>query len=104
MFCTDLARGTAEPRRVEKVGFRHRWWGRDGRLTAEVERILSSVESAATPLLRDPDSSNFASGTRNTFRARLRGTRSPPSIALPAVTRLPGLVCGWSPVDPSSSP
>jgi hypothetical protein len=54
VLCTSVPEGRAEPRRIEQVGFRNRWWGSDARLAAEVEKRLSGVESDATPLLRNP--------------------------------------------------
>jgi hypothetical protein len=54
VFCTRVGEIEGQPKRIDQVGFRPHWWGRDPGVAAEVEQRLSYVEGKVTPFLRDP--------------------------------------------------
>ena len=43
--------GETERRNPVSVGWRNKWWGRDGELSAKVEAVLEPCETAAAPIL-----------------------------------------------------
>ncbi len=51
---TKVSTGVTEPRDVENVAFRRKWWGHNPVLTQAAEDALWEVENAATDFLRDP--------------------------------------------------